>query len=115
MRSDVAERVGELLDALLDDRSGAPAAVRSVTPVTEGWSARHGVRLPKLLARDDPHPLGFSRRGQLLDTLQVAVDASAASGALRSARLVRADHRRTPAPVAGPAAEPGRVPGVPVT
>lgn len=86
MRSDVAERVGELLGALLDDRSGAPAAVRSVTPVTEGWSARHGVRLPKLLARDDPHPLGFSRRGQLLDTLQVAVDASAASGALPGLR-----------------------------
>jgi hypothetical protein len=42
---------------------------------TAAWAIVRVVRLPKLLAADEPHPMGFSRRGQLLDTLQVAVEA----------------------------------------
>ncbi|GAA3453770.1 phosphotransferase family protein [Dactylosporangium matsuzakiense] len=42
------------------------------------WAVVRLARLPKLLAADAPQPMGFSRRGQLLDTLQVAVDAAPA-------------------------------------
>jgi hypothetical protein len=49
---------------------------------TAAWAVVRLVRLPKLLAADAPHPMGFSRRGQLLDTLQVAVDAAEQAGAL---------------------------------
>ena len=49
---------------------------------TAAWAVVRLVRLPKLIAADAPHPMGFSRRGQLLDTLQVAVDAAGRAGAL---------------------------------
>ncbi|WP_158848737.1 hypothetical protein [Saccharothrix deserti] len=53
---------------------------------TAAWTVTRLVRLPELLARDDPHPMGISRRGQLLDTLQTAVDASTTSGTLPDLR-----------------------------
>jgi hypothetical protein len=53
---------------------------------TAAWAVTRLVRLPKLLAADEPHPMGFSRRGQMLDTIQVAIDASTTAGTLRSLR-----------------------------
>jgi hypothetical protein len=41
------------------------------------WTIIRLVRVPKLMAEDTPHPMGFSRRGQLLDTLRVGADATA--------------------------------------
>ncbi|MFI5912007.1 hypothetical protein [Dactylosporangium sp. NPDC051541] len=49
--------------------------VDGLAAATAAWAVVRLARLPKLLAADAPHPMGFSRRGQLLDTLQVAVDA----------------------------------------
>jgi hypothetical protein len=40
------------------------------------WTVIRLVRLPGLLAEDAPHPMGYSRRGQLLDTLRVGVAAT---------------------------------------
>jgi hypothetical protein len=57
-----------------------------IAAATAAWAVTRLVRLPKLLTGDEPHPMGFSRRGQLLDTIQVAVDASADAGTLRSLR-----------------------------
>jgi hypothetical protein len=74
-----------------DDRAYAEGMAAAVA----AWTVVRFVRLPKLLAADEPHPMGFSRRGQLLDTLQVAVDATAGvlpglraffAGALRELR-----------------------------
>jgi hypothetical protein len=62
------------------------AYVTGMAAATAAWTVTRLVRLPKLLARDDPHPLGFSRRGQLLDTLRTAVDASVASDSLPGLR-----------------------------
>lgn len=50
---------------------------------TAAWAVVRLVRLPKLLAGDEPHPMGFSRRGQMLDTIQVAIDAATTAGTLR--------------------------------
>lgn len=49
---------------------------------TAAWAIVRLTGLPKLLVLDRPHPMGYSRRGQLLDTLQVAVDAASTSGTL---------------------------------
>jgi hypothetical protein len=53
---------------------------------TAAWAVTRLVRLPKLLAVDEPHPMGFSRRGQMLDTIQVAIDASTTAGTLPALR-----------------------------
>ena len=66
------------------------AAYRAVTGRTEdrawaegmaaavgAWTIIRLVRVPKLRKSDQPHPMGFSRRGQLLDTLRVGADATA--------------------------------------
>ncbi len=58
------------------------AYATGMAAATAAWAVVRLARLPKLLAADVPTPMGFSRRGQLLDTLQVAADA-AAPGALR--------------------------------
>lgn len=53
---------------------------------TAAYAITRMLRLPKLRAHDKPHPMGFSRRGQLLDTLQVAVataDVAASYSGLR--------------------------------
>ncbi len=67
---------------VLDDRGYATG----VAAATAAWAVVRLARLPKLLDADPPHPLGFSRRGQLLDTVQVAVDAATASGTLPDLR-----------------------------
>jgi hypothetical protein len=56
-----------------DDRAYAEGMAAAVA----AWTVIRLVRLPKLIAADPPHPMGFSRRGQLLDTLQVGADATA--------------------------------------
>jgi hypothetical protein len=56
-----------------DDRAYAEGMAAAVA----AWTVIRFVRLPKLLDADPPHPLGFSRRGQLLDTLRVGADATA--------------------------------------
>jgi hypothetical protein len=61
-----------------DDRSYAEGMAAG----TAAWAVVRLVRLPNLLAADAPHPMGYSRRGQLLDTLQVAVDAAEQAGTL---------------------------------
>jgi hypothetical protein len=42
------------------------------------------IRLPKLEQADEPQPMGFSRRGQLLDTITTAVNCSQQSRSLQS-------------------------------
>jgi hypothetical protein len=49
------------------------------------WTVVRMVRLPKVDARDEWHPLG-SKRGQLLDTIQTAVDAADEAGTLPALR-----------------------------
>lgn len=39
------------------------------------WAVLRAVRIPKLEAADAPHPMGFSRRGQLVSTLRTAAGA----------------------------------------
>jgi hypothetical protein len=56
-----------------DDRAYAEGLAAAVA----AWTVIRFVRLPALLAADPPHPMGFSRRGQLLDTLLVGADATA--------------------------------------
>ena len=56
-----------------DDRAYAEGMAAAVA----AWTVIRLVRLPKLLAADAPHPMGFSRRGQLLDTLRAGADAAA--------------------------------------
>lgn len=56
-----------------DDRAYAEGMAAAVA----AWTIIRLVRLPKLLDADPPHPMGFSRRGQLLDTLRVGADATA--------------------------------------
>jgi hypothetical protein len=56
-----------------DDRAYAEGLAAAVA----AWTVIRFVRLPKLLAGDVPHPMGFSRRGQLLDTLRVGAEATA--------------------------------------
>ena len=82
--------VSEAMEAALRDELGRACAdvldarvyASGMAAATAVWAVTRLVRLPKLLARDEPHPMGFSRRGQLLDTIQGAVDAAAAAGAL---------------------------------
>jgi hypothetical protein len=68
--------------AVLDPRTysiGMAAAIAA-------WAVARLVRLPKLLAQDPPHPMGFSRRGQLVDTLRSAIDAAEEAGSLVALR-----------------------------
>jgi tRNA A-37 threonylcarbamoyl transferase component Bud32 len=48
------------------------------------WTIVRAVRLPKLEHADVPHPLGFSRRGQLLDTIGTTVRCAQQSRSLQS-------------------------------
>ncbi|MFG1606632.1 hypothetical protein [Actinoplanes sp. NPDC049265] len=54
------------------DRAWAEGLAAAVA----AWTVVRLARLPKLLAADPPHPMGFSRRGQLLHTLRVGVEAT---------------------------------------
>jgi hypothetical protein len=68
--------------ALLDQR----AYSTGMATATAAWAVTRLVRVPKLLAQDQPHPMGFSRRGQLVDTMQSAIDAAEQAGSLIALR-----------------------------
>ncbi len=62
----------ELARSCLDVLDQASYA-RGLAAACAAWTIVRAVRLPKLEHADEPHPLGFSRRGQLLDTIDVTV------------------------------------------
>ena len=72
-----------------DDRAYAEGMAAAVA----AWTVIRFVRLPGLLAADAPHPMGFSRRGQLLDTLRAGADATAGTFPRLSAWFGTADRR----------------------
>jgi hypothetical protein len=82
MEAAFRSELGRRCPAVLDPRTYATG----MAVATAAWAVTRLVRLPKLLARDEPHPMGFSRRGQLLDTIQCAIDAAASSGILTGLR-----------------------------
>ena len=66
-------------------RSGArPFVVHRLTAACAAWTMVRMVRLPKLEKADTPQPMGFSRRGQLLDTITTSVNCSQQSHSLPS-------------------------------
>jgi hypothetical protein len=74
--------LGRACPAILDRRTYAIG----MATATAAWAITRLVRLPKLLAHDEPHPMGYSRRGQLLDTLQTAIDAAEVAGVFPALR-----------------------------
>jgi len=66
--------------AVLDQASYAPA----LTSAWAAWTIVRAIRLPKLEHVDAPHPMGFSRRGQLLDNIATAVSCADQSRTLQS-------------------------------
>jgi tRNA A-37 threonylcarbamoyl transferase component Bud32 len=54
-----------------------------LTAACAAWTIMRMVRLPKLEKTDEPHPMGFSRRGQLLDTITTTVNCSQQSHSLQ--------------------------------
>ncbi|MDP9381067.1 MAG: phosphotransferase [Chloroflexota bacterium] len=65
---------------VLDDASYA----HGLTVACAAWTIVRAVRLPKLEKTDEPHPMGFSRRGQFLDIIGTAVSCSQQSSSLHS-------------------------------
>lgn len=57
---------------------------RGMTVACCAWTLVRAVRLPKLERADEPHPMGFSRRGQLLDAISTTIDAATQSRTLPS-------------------------------
>src|SRR6266568_5870018 len=55
-----------------------------ITAACAAWTIVRTVRLPKLEKDDEPQPMGFSRRGQLLDTITTTVSCSRQSRSLQS-------------------------------
>lgn len=55
-----------------------------LTAACAAWTIVRAVRLPKLENADEPHPLRFSRRGQLLDTIGATVRCSRQARSLQS-------------------------------
>ncbi len=55
-----------------------------LTAACAAWTMVRMVRLPKLEMADAPQPMGFSRRGQLLDTITTTVNCSQQSHSLQS-------------------------------
>jgi len=53
---------------------------------TAAWAVNRLTRLERLEERDRPHPLGYSRRGQMLDLLQTTIDSCAAANTLPDLR-----------------------------
>src|SRR5262245_7320471 len=78
MEAAARAELGRSCPDVLDPRTYATG----MSVATAAWAVTRLVRLPKLLARDEPHPMGFSRRGQLLDTIQCAIDAAASADIL---------------------------------
>ncbi len=66
--------------AVLDRASYA----HGLTAACAAWTIVRAVRLPKLENADAPHPMGFSRRGQLLDTIDTTVGCAHHSRSLQS-------------------------------
>jgi len=56
---------------------------RGMTAACAAWTIDRLVRLPKLEQVDTPHPMGFSRRGQVLDAIGTTVAAAQQSGSLQ--------------------------------
>jgi len=72
-----------------------------LTAACAAWTMVRMVRLPKLEKADAPQPMGFSRRGQLLDTITTTVNCSQQSHSLLSlaswlASVSEALHARWP-------------------
>lgn len=82
MEAAFRSELGRVCVAVLDERTYRTGMALA----TAAWAVIRLARLPKLLARDKPHPMGFSRRGQLVDTLQSAIDAARVAGTLGSLR-----------------------------
>jgi aminoglycoside/choline kinase family phosphotransferase len=59
---------------------------RGIAASAAAWSVNRLTRLAGLEERDRPHPLGYSRRGQMLDLLQTAIDACRAADTLPGLR-----------------------------
>jgi len=55
-----------------------------LTVACAAWTIVRAVRLPKLESADEPHPLRFSRRGQLLDTIETTITCAHQSRSLQS-------------------------------
>lgn len=55
---------------------------QGLTAACAAWTIVRMVRLPKLEKIDEPQPMGFSRRGQLLDTITTTVSCSQQSRSL---------------------------------
>lgn len=57
---------------------------QGLTAACAAWTIVRATRLPKLEKTDEPQPMGFSRRGQLLDTIATTVTCSQQSRSLQS-------------------------------
>lgn len=57
---------------------------QDLTAACAAWTIVRATRLPKLEEIDEPQPMGFSRRGQLLDTISTTVTCSQQSRSLPS-------------------------------
>ncbi|HZO72506.1 MAG TPA: hypothetical protein VFB60_09920 [Ktedonobacteraceae bacterium] len=57
---------------------------QGLTAACAAWTIVRATRLPKLEKTDEPQPMGFSRRGQLLDTIATTVACSQQSRSLQS-------------------------------
>jgi hypothetical protein len=58
--------------------------IQGLTAACAAWTIVRAIRLPKLEKTDEPQPMGFSRRGQLLDTISTTVACSQQSRSLQS-------------------------------
>ncbi len=71
---------GRRCPVVLDDEIYA----HGLTAACAAWTIVRMVRLPKLENADAPHPMGFSRRGQLLDNIDTVVNCAQQSGSFSS-------------------------------
>lgn len=63
------KQVAHICPGILDPAEYA----HGLTIACAAWTLLRMVRLPKLEKNDEPQPMGFSRRGQLLDTISTTV------------------------------------------
>jgi tRNA A-37 threonylcarbamoyl transferase component Bud32 len=73
------EQVARSCPDVLDRASYA----HGLTAACAAWTIVRAVRLPKLEMADEPHPMHFSRRGQLLDAIDTTVSCSQQSRSLQ--------------------------------
>ncbi|QBD75691.1 hypothetical protein EPA93_06595 [Ktedonosporobacter rubrisoli] len=74
------ERMGRSCPEVLDPNRYS----KGLTAACAAWTIVRATRLPKLEEIDEPQPMGFSRRGQLLDTISTTVTCSQQSRSLQS-------------------------------